>query len=483
MPLAQVRAMKFQPWALWENTEKIEGNIGIDTGARSIQMQEYDYEYSSQRLAYAGWRVTADDSDTPNCVRMCRVFFYAEAPPGRRGMRAWAAVCENQVLFCRGNEYDNRLKPIDSLCWIPIDPTNLYWCFGVPGVIRSYQDRANLRLSMKYEQVSKAIWPTKLVWPGFPVDVMSKLAAPTGSIIPIGKWKGVESIGGGATPGMLTNLDENPGRALPMLDDLNEILGGVERATRQTEVSGGTADPGNVGAKAYASLALLSRNARKGTVFQILYFENGGTEPQLAKTLSILQQTAPEVEMINTGGNETLARAGFKDNFPVTKQEISGRFEVVVVGASHALEGPELANVLLDVITRLGQASPKVRARLDDLEIGKHIIEMVRGQQVSWVFKSDEQFAKDQQTEPPPVPRETLPKYRDLLAEGNTEALAEVKRRTGLPATPVPVQGESATKVSTEREKTRRAIITQAMKPKTRFLPRTEVPVEEPVGV
>lgn len=448
-PLQTIRAMKFQPWARWQNTEKVKGNIEVDTGSRSVAMSTYDYEFASQRLAVGGWNLLDDATDGAECVRHGRSYFYYEAPPGGEGCRAWAVVCEDKLMVCRGSDYEHVRKPTAPLRWIPIDATNLWHCLGVPAVIRSYQDRANLTLSQKFEMRQKVLTPTKIAWPGFPVDQLSKLMAPPGSLIP---------LTGSALPNQLTDFDE-PKIRPDLFNDEDDVRQGVMRATKQTDVSTGVADPGNVNLKAYASLAYLGTKARQAMMFRVLYFEENGAVPQLDQHFAILQQIAPDNEYVPlTEHNDTLVQAGAKGGFDLTRDDMTGEYEFYAVGSSQTLEGPEMAALLMPLFEKAAGVRG-VGERLNAMEIFQRLGRMIAGQSITWAILTDEEFEKKQQQQPPPLPMKLTGNLKDFGT-----AKAEALQRMGLlTARPEPSDHDTAS--ATEQEKTKREIIKAALRP------------------
>lgn len=458
LPLSTVRAMASQPWAMWQNTDKVVGQIEVDYGNRGVSMGEYDYEFASQRLSLAGWRLNTGASEGPNCVRHCRVYFYYEAPPGGRGCRAWAAVCENHLLVCRGNDYAHALKPITDVKWVPIDETNLWYCLGVPGLCRPYLERLNLTGAQKYELRQKVLTPTRLAWKGFAETDLSKLLAPTGSILSLDS--------GDAT--RLTTLDEPGAGSFPMFNDEAELRAGIARATRQTDVSMGTQDPGETtNLKAFASLQYLGNQAKAATAFQLLYFDEEGVVPQIEQMAALLQQLAPEEEQVPLREpNEVLSRAGIRDRMLVTRRDLAGRFEFRAIGASKTLEGPMMAQVIMSIAEKFA-ADRDVGPMQDKMEIARRIVEMALGQGAGWWWLTQAERARKAQESPPPLPMRLTGSLKDMDPASKAAAL----QRLGLPGQPEPSGHDTA--LAVEGEKTRREAVKAMLKP--RVVPRREM--------
>jgi hypothetical protein len=459
LPLATVKRMATRPWAMWnaENVEKLRGEWGVDRNSRTVSGSDKSWDNIWDRLAYMGYTIVKSESQNTHAVRYCRVSFYYEAPPGGRGCRAYAVVCEQKLLACRGNEYEHAMKPIADLKWIPFLATDVWQCWGVPSLIRPYQDRLNITLGQKYELREKFLFPTRIVRPGQDPSLLNRLLdAMAGDVIEADK----DAV----------SVLEQPSPRADFFDDEDRSQMGLQRAVRQTDINMGNAPTqGGDALKTASGLRYLGNAGQLSAVFRTLFFEEGGVVPQLEQLASVLEQTLPDeghtIPLTDT--NETLARAGHKGNLlHVTPESVAGDYEIVPVGASKVADaGAEVS----DIIGLLKEAAGmrEVADKIDWMGEYKHLYERLTKRQPILLSPAE---AEQKAQQPKPLPKEMLPKS-ETIAKHDKGAFAQVLQRSGLQ----PTEG-STTEREKEQAETQRTVMKTAAR--KRFVPRSEQPVE-----
>ena len=403
LPLAAVKAMATRPWAMWQNTEKLKGNYSVNRSTGMIQHADDSvFEDLWQLLEHAGFNIGSTQADGPNCVKFCEVLYYFEAPPGEIGCQAQAVWCENQLLACEANPYENGLKPLADIKWHPIH-TDLWECHGVPAEIRSYQDGINIFNAQRADRRELDIKPPRIVGVGAGITPLTKLTPWPGALI--------EAQG---DPSQVRMLDfPNPNNELYREEDNAKL--GIQRATRITNVSKGIADPslGEGATKTARGIAFMQDASQRASAFKLLFHEEIGVGPQLMQTAQILQQTLePETIIHLIDSNETLKKAGLaSDRMMIRPDDIAGEWEFWAVGSSRTSEPTSVANNMLQFWPQVLQ-DPEHGQKFDRMEIFKDAHEMIFNRPMTKYLKPEEELA---QLPPPasPPPKEMLPKYAD----------------------------------------------------------------------
>jgi hypothetical protein len=471
LPLEQVKRMANRPWAMWKNTEKLKGTWGIDRNDRTVSASDLSYATIWDRLGWMGYKMVSDSEQTSGVIKTCRVRFFYEAPPGERGCRAYAIRCEDQLLACRGNDYDHAMKPVDCLKWIPFLATDCWQCWGVPSLIRPYSDRLQITIGQEYELRQKILFPTRLKRPGGDPSLLGKLlTAMAGDVIE-------------ANPEDVGLLDQPEPRS-GLFDNKEDIRMGVATATRQTDINAGQAPTAGEASKTFRGLQYLGNAGSQAAVMRVLFFEEGGVVPNLEKLASILEQTLPlegqDISLTDT--NDVLAGANMKGHLlRVTPEAVEGTYEFYPVGASKALDGTAEAEALVTYLDKCAQM-PEVRDHIDWQEAAKEVYELIRKRAPSRIWLSDQAYQEKMEKTPRPLPKEMLPKFGDV-AKNDPGAAAQVLQRAGLePSQP------SFTNREAEAGKTQREVIKIAAahhgKRQPRLLPVRQAqgePKREPV--
>ena len=422
MPLEAVKAMAKKPWAMWRNTERLQGTYTYNGTTGTVSnASETQFEDLWNLLSYAGFNVTTQQSEGAACVRFCEVLYYYEAPPGERGCRAYAVMCENQLLACRGNEYEHAMKPLADIKWQPFH-SDLWNCYGVAKEIRAYQDMINVRMAQRFEQVELFLRPPRVVGQ----------AAGNFPLTSLNPWpNGHTRING--DPNAIRTL-ELPNVRPDMMQDDSDAKIGIQRSTRISNVSKGIADPalGEGATKTASGIKFLADSTQRAAALKTLFHEEIGIAPQLMQVGQILQQVLEDGTVINIGDvNETLKRAGYKgDRLPVRSADIAGEWEFYAVGSSKAQD----LNVLAANMTSFWQpvlSDPEHGKKFDRMEIYKDAHEALFQRPITKYLKTEQDMAETMAQEKPGVPPPMLPKFKDL----DTQARDVVKERLGLPVT------------------------------------------------
>jgi len=434
MPLEAVRSMARKPWAMWRNTEKLQGLYSINgtTGAIASNTSDLtEFEDIWKLLQLIGLDITSIDSSGSNTVKWCEVLYYYEAPPGERGCRAYAILCENKVLACRGNEYDHAMKPLADIKWQPYH-TDLWNCYGVAQGIKAYQEIINIRMAQRFEQVELFLRPPRLVG----------AAAGKFPLTWLNPWPNAHSNIPGDVNAIRT-LDF-PNVKFDMMQDDQDAKIGIQRATRISNVSKGIADPalGEGATKTARGIAFLTDATNRAAAFKQLLHEQIGVVPQLTQTAQILQQVMDDGTIIHiTDVNETLKRAGLRgDRLPVNREDIAGEWEFYAIGSSKTQEPNVVANNMREFWMPILQ-DPEHGSKFDRMEIYKDSHELIFGRPITKYLKTDQDMQRVLAQLKPPVPKEMIPRFNEL----DVQAKDVVKDRLGLPATGVTAQDEEKT--------------------------------------
>jgi hypothetical protein len=443
---------------MWRNTEKLQGSYNINRTTGTVSnADETQFEDLWDLLWYAGLSVTTQQSEGTNCMKYCEVYYYYEAPPGDRGCRAYAVVCENQVLACRGNDYEHGLKPLADIKWQPIH-NDLWNCIGVPRQMRTDQEIVNISLNQGFEQTELFLRPPRLVGQGagqFPLTQLNPW--PNGHIKVPGD------------PSQIKLLDF-PNVRGDLQTESADSKNRIQRATRITNISKGMVDPGmGDGAKTAQGIAFMTDATSRAAAFKTLFHEEIGIAPQLMQEASIIQQTIEDGTVINIGDvNETLKRAGFKgDRLPIRSADLAGEWEFYAVGSSKTQEPAVVANNMTKFWQPVLQ-DPEHGKLFDRMAIYADAHEMIFHRPISKYLKGEQALQQTLANAKPPVPPQMLPKFKDL----DTAAKDAVKDRLQLPTTGVSADDEK------EAGKTVGKLAVEHLSPpkQNRFMPKRGQP-------
>ena len=402
MPLVALQAMAKKPWAMWQNTEKIKGSYNINRTTGTISnADETQFEDLWDLLWYAGYNVTTQQSEGTNCMKWCEVYYYYEAPAGGEGCRAYAVTCENQLLVCRGNEYEHAKKPIADIKWSPSHP-DLWQCMGVPGEIRAYQEIVNIRTAQRFEQTELFLRPPRLVGKASGINPISRLNPWPGSMTEANDINAVKML-------------EFPNIRGDLMGDDQDAKIGIQRATRISNVSKGISDPGlGEGAtKTAKGMAIMTDSAARATAFKTLFHEEIGVAPQIQQVAQILQQVMEPGTIIHIGDvNETLKRAGINgDMLQLHPQDIAGEWEFYAVGSSKSQDPSVEAHNALQFWGPV-LSDPEHGPKFDKMEIYKDQHERIFRRPLSKYLKTEQEL-QEAINRPKPVAPPMLPKYKD----------------------------------------------------------------------
>lgn len=405
LPLEAVKAIG--KYKQWKNLDRLKGNYTLNRNSLLVSGPDSSIEDIWQRLQLAGYDTTTEQSEDFGCTKLCEVFIYYEAPPGQSGCRAYAVVCEDQLLTCRGNDYEHAKKPLADVKWNPIS-SDLWQCTGVAKAIRPYQDQINIRAAQKADRLQLDIDPMRIVSESAGIKPLTLLNKWPGSIIPATGNIGPEGI---------RTLDFPQSRG-QFDDDQDRASQGIQRASRITNVSKGIADTNTGrGQDTARGIQALTSATGRAVAFKLLWAEQVGVNPALMLFAQTMQQVlTPDTVIHITEANEILKKAGMKGEiFHLHPDDIAGEWEFYAVGASQSIEDAEWASTALQFFQAAAQV-PKVASRIDWLEVFKQVGDRALRRPVNTFLMSDEQMQEESQL-PKPLPKEMLPKYKDTAPD------------------------------------------------------------------
>ena len=417
MPLVAVKAMAKKPWAMWQNTEKLKGSYNINRTTGTISnADETLFEDLWDLLWYAGFNVTTQQSEGTNCMKWCEVYYYYEAPAGGEGCRAYAVTCENQLLACRGNEYEHAKKPLADIKWTPIHP-DLWQCAGVPSEMKAYQEIVNIKTSQRFELSELLLRPPRLVGKSSGINPISRLNPWPGSMTETNDVNSVKML-------------EFPNIRGDLFGDDQDAKVGIQRATRISNVSKGIADPnlGEGATRTAKGMAIMNASTKSASNYKSLFHEEIGIAPQITQFAQILQQTMEPGTLIHIGDvNETLKKGGVTgDTLQLHPDDIAGEWEFYAVGSSKvsdpAIEAQNAQAFWTPVLS-----DPEHGKKFDRMEIYKDNHERIFNRPFTKYLKTEQELQAAIQT-PPPVAPAMLPKYKDAPPD----IQRQIEQRAGL---------------------------------------------------
>lgn len=375
-------------WYGWAHADEVQGSYALDSASRSARVdREEVWDDLYKRLQLMQYDVRDGKGTTHGLRQVELLHYYENGADG--GCRAYGIVADGKYLLrCAANPGRVKGKPLCDMKFAPLPVGGAAFPgIGVPGMIRTYQDETNIRSGQESDTAEYYLRPSQLVEEGS-VDRLSRLQPYPGAVVPTLNNAGIKIQQPPAMPPMLAYNRERAETGIARMTKINDISRGLGPQARGS----------GKGTETFGGMQLLTNQSARAAIFQMLFNDEMGVEAQLNQFNELSIEAMLTDRTVDVADNPKLLAAGLKGRVEVPVEMLSGNWHVYLVGSTRAVQTPEQAAALLDIL-RFFSDKPGVAERINYLKVFESVGPMIIHRGLNNFLLTDEEVQQRQQTQ------------------------------------------------------------------------------------